>query len=119
MRQIFFLILVLFMPFNAGAELFVDLKQGVSKPLPIAVTKFYKADPQFSEMASGLSEIIAKNLKGSGLFETINNAAFVQDDESIDANGLGFAEWRATGAQGVISGVVRATEDGRPRVEFR
>lgn len=110
---------VLCMPFQASAELLVDLKQGVSKPLPIAVSPFYASDTRYEEIASGVPQIIKENLERSGLFNPVSAGAFVQDKKSIEENGLRFAEWRATGAQAVVSGIVKVSDDGRPRVEFR
>lgn len=110
---------LLFSPFHAQAEVAIDLTQGVSEPLPIAVSDFHLDGEQGQDIADGIAKIVRSNLDYSGLFNPLNQRGFVQDPESIDDDGVRFSEWRATGAQALVTGVVKNTGDGKPRVEFR
>ena len=87
--------------------------------MPIAITNFYADGGQHQEMALGLPQVIAQNLESSGLFKPVNPQAFVQDSNSIEREGVRFAEWRAVGSQAMVTGRVTSTGDGRTRVEFR
>ncbi len=106
-------------PQVASAELRIVMDRGVVEPMPIAVTPFYSSGGQNQEMAVKLPQIISSNLDGSGLFKPVNPQAFVQDTESINRDGVRFGEWRATGAQAMVTGSVTRNSDGRARVEFR
>lgn len=120
MKRLFLFLFLLILPIQAAhAELSIDLTRGVSEPMPVAVTRFYLADGQDENIAKGMTEIISENLERSGLFKPVSSQAFVQDETSIENDGVRFAEWRATGAQALITGIVKSTDDGRPRVEFR
>ena len=121
MRKLFILLALLLLPLNAQAELRIDLNRGVSEPMPIAVTTFHASGTksQHQDLARHMPQIISENLERSGLFKPTNPRAFVQDTGSINRDGVRFAEWRATGTQALVTGVVSETNDGRTRVEFR
>lgn len=109
------LALIVLVPTAAKAELRVNMNQGVSEPLPIAITTFSGG----SQLGTQIPQVVSDDLVGSGLFKAINPAAFVQDSASITQAGPRFAEWRATGAQGLITGTVTDSGGGNARVEFR
>ena len=120
MRYLFLLFVIFLLPLTAHAEVKIDVTRGISEPMPVAISPFYVSpgvpDPS---LASRVPGIIADNLERSGLFRPINNRAFAQDPDSINKDGVRFPEWRATGAQALITGVVSRSDDGRARVEFR
>jgi TolB protein len=104
---------------GAHAQLVVDVNRGTIEPMPIAISSFY-ADPSANQtIANEMPQVITANLESSGLFKPINPRAFVQSPDSIQREGVRFAEWRATNAQALVTGVVTRTGDGRTRVEFR
>jgi TolB protein len=117
MRPVFIsLFLMIFLiASTAHAQLRVDVTRGMSEPMPIAMPNFYGTNA----LATELPDVIKSNLEGSGLFKSINPAAFVQDSNSIQQSGPRFAEWRATGAQALITGTVTDAGAGKSRVEFR
>lgn len=110
---------VLTISHSAHAELRVDVNRGVSEPLPIAITDFYAAGGSDASLATNIPQVISDDLTSSGLFRAISSAAFVQDVDSIHQAGPRFAEWRATGAQGLITGALTDAGAGKTRVEFR
>lgn len=117
MRILFALFLVVFFPVTANAELRVDMTKGVVEPLPIAITPFY-AESGNQNFAKDIPRVISVNLENSGLFKPVNPRAFVQTVESLSTAGPNFGEWRASGAQALVTGTVKASGDGRTRVEF-
>ncbi len=117
-RLLAFLALVLF-ALPAQAQLRVDVTKGSVEPLPVAISSFHAERPEFADLARDIPQIITNNLRGSGLFAPINPASFIQDPQSINAEGPRFAEWRAINAQALVTGSVTRAPDGRTRVEFR
>lgn len=117
MRILLALILIAFIPSAAQAELRVDMNKGVVEPLPIAITPFF-AEAGKQAFARDIPRVVSVNLESSGLFKPVNPRAFVQDIVSIQTNGPNFGEWRASGAQALVTGTVKSSEDGRTRVEF-
>jgi TolB protein len=119
MKKILFALAIYLIPFTAHAELRVDVNRGVTEPLPVAITTFYASGPDGQVLASQIPDVISSDLAGSGLFRPVNPAAFVQDVASINQSGPRFAEWRATGAQGLVTGSITDAGGGKARVEFR
>ncbi len=100
-------------------EFEVRITKGVFKPWPIAISVFYAASPQHDMLAREIPKIIKRNLKSSGLFQPISESSFVQTPISIFQDGVRFPEWRMTGAETLVTGVVMTDENGNTRVEFR
>jgi TolB protein len=99
----------------AGAVLFIDLNQGNLRPMSIALPDFLAGSPSDGESAHGIPQIIAANLRGSGLFAPIDQVPLI---ERIDFDKQpSFAEWRA--AQALVTGRVDGQPDGRIMAEFR
>lgn len=117
MKHFVLFLLTLFIPLAANAELRVDMNKGVVEPLPIAITPFY-AEGGKEAFAKDIPRVVSVNLETSGLFKPVNPRAFVQDVASLQTNGPNFGEWRASGAQALVTGTVKASADGRTRVEF-
>ncbi|HVY13429.1 MAG TPA: Tol-Pal system beta propeller repeat protein TolB, partial [Alphaproteobacteria bacterium] len=109
---------LLLAPLPAHALLKVDITQGVSEPIPIAITPFVAKDATASKVGDQLVQVIAADLERSGLFRPLDPKTFVQDSQSLQA-GPRFADWRVLNAQAVVGGVVIPQNDGRLRVEFR
>ncbi|MEM6781083.1 MAG: Tol-Pal system beta propeller repeat protein TolB [Pseudomonadota bacterium] len=109
-----------FIAFPAQAQIKAPpVDGGTAEALPMAVSQFYAERPEFNQLARDIPEIITNNLRGSGLFNPINQNAFIQNPQSLEKDGPRFAEWRALNAQALVSGAVTQAEDGRTRVEFR
>lgn len=120
MKRLFIVLLVIvaFIPAAQAQELRVDVTRGTIDPMPIALPSFYATGAN-ANLGVEIPKVITNNLAGSGLFRPINPQAFVQDTNSIQQNGVRFAEWRATNTQALVTGTVTTLPDGKARVEFR
>lgn len=116
---IMMLVLAIGLAFPAHAQLRVDVTKGVMEPIPIAVTPFYATNAALQDAAAGIPQVITNNLERTGLFKPLSPGLFIQDSASIQSAGPRFGEWKAINAQGLVSGTVLQTADGKTRVEFR
>jgi len=98
----------------ARAQIVVDVEGGVFDPIPIAVTDFLSD----TMIGNQISEVIAADLERSGLFNPIDQNAFLQNITNPDTPPR-FDDWRQIGATGLVTGRVMTESDGRLRVEFR
>jgi TolB protein len=97
----------------ARAELVVDVRRGNFQPIPIAVADFSGE----GDLPPRVSGIIANNLTRSGYFQVLDKAKF-PERPAFDAAPQ-FASWKASGAQGLVTGRVTRDASGRLRAEFR
>jgi TolB protein len=119
--KLFALIFVIsaMMPFAAKAQLNLNVNAPTMEEMPIAISTFYAEPGAQSDLATKMPGVIRANLESSGLFKAINEKAFIQPPQSIAAEGPRFGEWRAINAEALVTGTLKATGDGRTRVEFR
>ena len=97
----------------AAALIEIDINQGVVEPMPIALPDF-GGDPA---MGRQIVEVIANDLRSSGLFSPLDQAAFI--DRAVDASSTpNFANWRAINAQALVTGTI-TPEGGNLRADFR
>jgi TolB protein len=102
-------------PAHAVVEL--NITQGTIQPLPIAIPDFAgdgSVDPQ---TARDISNVVANDLRSSGLFIPIDQAAFIEQGVGTDSVPR-FEDWRVVNAQALVVGRIGAN-DGRLRAEFR
>jgi len=102
----------------AGAVLSIDVTQGNIQPIPIAIPDFVGGGPNDGDAARNVSQVIAANLKRSGLFAPIDPAAYIEKVSNIDALPR-FADWRTINAQALVTGRITRQSDGRLKSEFR
>ena len=90
----------------------VDITRARTNPIPIAV-------PALAGGGRGadIARVIENNLRNSGLFRPVDNAAFIQSPEAA-AGTPRFEDWRVLGTQGLVTGRV-VDQGGQLRVEFR
>ncbi|SMF32674.1 TolB protein [Tistlia consotensis] len=103
---------------SAQAQLNVDITKGFVDPMPIAVSDFQPARPELAQTGIDIAGVVGNDLASSGLFKTIEKSAFLQTSQELQ-NGPRYGDWRAIGAQALVSGSVDLQADGRMRVEFR
>ncbi len=107
------LVLVLALASPVAADIVVNVDQGASQPLPIALPAFAGAD-----VGARISQVAAADLARSQLFRPLNPSTF--QEQVADANVQpGFDKWKAIGAQALVTGQVVADTEGRLRVDFR
>jgi TolB protein len=94
-----------------GQGAVIDITRARTDPLPIAIPDFTGAQPYGAQIA----QVITANLARSGLFRPVERRAFVTQGAEATPR---FADWRAIGAQALVTGRVEQQGD-RLRVEFR
>ena len=115
------LALATLLPLSATAQdgpLRIEITEGVIEPLPIAVNPFIAEAPEARQFAQDLTQIIGQDLSGTGLFREIPPSAYISQITSFDAP-VQYADWKAINAQGLVTGAVGLTGDGRITVKFR
>jgi len=101
----------------ASAVVELNITQGNIQALPIAIADFAgdgSVDPQ---EAREISDVVAADLRSSGLFNPIDQAAFIEKDVGTDSVPR-FDDWRVVNAQALVVGRI-GSSDGRLKAEFR
>jgi len=106
------MLFVAIMPIGAEARVEIDLNKGTIEPLPIAINNFS------GELGPEITSIIEANLRNSGLFKPIEQAAFIERIANHNAVPR-FEDWRVINAQALVTGAVTREPDGRLKAEFR
>ena len=101
----------------AAAVVRLDVTEGNFQPMPIAIPDFL-AMPGDADLAHGVAQIIANNLRRCGLFAPIDPAAYIERIASFDVPPR-FPDWRAINAQALLVGHIARGNDGRLVAEFR
>ncbi len=91
----------------------ININRGNVEPLPIAVTDFLQG-----ELGQKISDVVAADLKRSGLFAPVDRAAFIEKITNPDAPPR-FEDWRVLNVQALVTGRVTQEGDGRLKAEFR
>lgn len=91
------------------------VSQGTIAPIPIAIPDFQGMDPK---VAADISEVITADLAGSGLFQPLDRASFLERVADVNA-APNFPNWRQIGAEALLVGRVGPGPDGRLSAEFR
>jgi len=102
---------------QANAVVELNITQGKIQPLPIAIPDFTgdgSIDPQ---EARAISDVVAADLSSSGLFNPIDQAAFIEKQTNFD-DVPRFDDWRVVNAQALVVGRIGAS-DGKLKAEFR
>ena len=107
----------------AHAVIEIDITRGNVQPLPIAIANLVGSDQEMTsngsvaEIGRQIAQVVSADLERSGLFSPLDQRAFI--NSANEAAGPQFANWRAIGAQALVTGTAVLEEDGRVRVEFR
>ena len=94
------------------------IPEGDFAPLPIAIPNFVAGTPSDGEVGVGVTQVITNNLKRSGLFAPIDQAAYIEKVVNIDTAPQ-FANWKTISAQALVTGRMTRQPDGRLKAEFR
>ncbi|KID12363.1 Tol-Pal system beta propeller repeat protein TolB [Ponticoccus alexandrii] len=101
-----------------GGPLRIEITEGVIEPMPFAVPAFVAENPAAQPYADEITNVIASDLVGTGLFREIPRDAHISRVSSFGAP-IQFADWKAVNAQALITGAVTADGAGRVVVKFR
>jgi TolB protein len=88
------------------------------QPLPIAIPNFVPGSPSDAQVGADVTGVITNNLKRSGLFAPIDQAAFIERITNIDVAPQ-FQNWKTINAQALVTGRMTRQGDGRLKAEFR
>jgi TolB protein len=102
----------------ANAALEVDITRGNLDPMPIATADFTGASGAQSQVGADIARVIRADLDRSGLFKSINPAAFIERAPDVMAQPR-FADWKIINAQALVVGQALVLPDGRLQAEFR
>ena len=106
------------------AQLHVDVTQGNVDPLPMAVPDFAAFEDSqtpagsLARLGRDISGVIEANLHRSGLFRPLPEDSFLEEPTSTDIRPR-FSNWRAIGAQALVTGQLALRGDGMMVAEFR
>ncbi len=111
---------LLLLPVAAPAQtpLRVDINAGLMQPMPIAVPAFAPGNGGNTEagtttaIGQRAAQVIANDLKSSGLFKPIDPAAFTTVVGLDDVVKPDFPAWRTVAAQALVTGTITANPDG-------
>ncbi|MFW5926545.1 MAG: Tol-Pal system beta propeller repeat protein TolB [Wenzhouxiangella sp.] len=100
---------LLLWPALAGAQLRIEIVDGVEGAMPIAVAPF-AWNSEMPEPATGVAEIISANLARSGLFEPMDEAEMIDRPSRPDQ--VRFGTWRLLKVDHLVIGEVVDAADG-------
>ena len=103
---------------KARAQKRIIVPEGEFVPLPIAIPNFVAGTPSDGEVGAGVTQVITNNLKRSGLFAPIDQAAYIEKIANIDVAPQ-FNNWKSINAQALVTGRMTRQGDGRLKAEFR
>ena len=92
--------------------------EGEFAPIPIAIPNFTGGSPADGDVAVGVTQVITNNLKRSGLFAPIDQAAYIDKVVNFDVVPQ-FNNWKSINAQALVTGRMTRQGDGRLKAEFR
>ena len=94
----------------------IDVNRARTDPIPVAIQEFNGTGGDASQIGRDISAVITADLARSGLFRPIDRAAFIGTAASDVPN---FQNWKAIGAQALVTGKCESQGGGNVRVEFR
>ena len=97
----------------AWADIVINVDQGASQPLPIAVPVFVGAP-----VAAQVQQVIAADLARSGLLRPLDPATFPAGPADVNTQPV-FDSWKAISAQALVTGQLTSDADGHLRADFR
>jgi TolB protein len=95
----------------------LNITQGNIQAMPIAIPDFTSDGTIDANAAREISNVVANDLKSSGLFLPIDPAAFIEKGLDV-TRAPRFEDWRPINAQALVVGRI-GNSDGRLRAEFR
>src|ERR1700741_1833516 len=69
---------------GALAQKRITITEGDFAPLPIAIPNFVAGTPADTEVGVGVTQVITNNLRRSGLFAPIDQAAYIEKTVDFD-----------------------------------
>lgn len=104
-------------PAAGAAPLRIQITQGVIEPLPYALPAFIADGPAANKVAADITQVIADDLTGTGLFRQVPSSAFISQVTNFDAP-IRYPDWKAINVQALVTGSV-SVQGGNVVVKFR
>lgn len=117
MRYILYLVMMLLTSVTTHADLHIDITQGKTSPIPIALTHLSSSQSEGERLGNSIIQVVAADLERSGLFRSIPKSAFIQNFQDLQTLPR-FADWRLIEAQALTQGAIRVT-GSEVRVDFK
>jgi TolB protein len=102
---------------GANQSAVIDVNRARAEPIPIAIPALAGSGGDSDHIGRDIAGVITNNLVRSGLFRAIDPAAFIGAvDPAATPN---FQNWKAIGAQALVTGRADSQGGDKVRVEFR
>jgi TolB protein len=101
----------------AAGSAVIDVNRARAEPIPIAIPPFAGGAGPAGRLGQDLAGLITNNLARCGLFRPIDPGAFISAAGGGDIPN--FQNWKAIGAQALVTGKVDSQGGDSVRVEFR
>ncbi len=95
----------------------IDVTGGVIEPVPFAAPVFVAESRASGPVAAQITQVVASDLVGTGLFREIPQKAYISGVSNFNAP-VQYADWKAINAQALIVGAVNVS-GGKLTVKFR
>jgi len=96
----------------------IEITEGVIEPLPYAVPDFVGDDAAATAFAGQITQVIASDLNGTGLFRQIPAEAHIARITSFSSP-VEFSDWKAINAQALVTGAISVDDAGKLVARFR
>jgi len=103
---------------SGGRTAVIDVNRARAEPIPIAIPSFTGSDGASSQLGQDIASVVTNDLAHSGLFRPIAQQAYIQAS-SAQGDMPNFQNWKAIGAQALVTGRAEAQGGGQVRLEFR
>src|SRR6202171_2292977 len=95
----------------------LEVVPGGTAAIPIAIPNFAAGTPSDGEAGVNVAQVITNNLRRSGLFAPIDQAAYIEKTINIDAAPQ-FQNWKTINAQRMLTGRMTRQPDERRKQNF-
>jgi TolB protein len=114
-----FLALLLLLPAQGfSAPLKIDITQGGSEPVRIALPEFVGRDSASANLGRKITQIIDNDLGRSGLFAVIDKSSYIQRMDTLNTI-PDFTSWKGIRTQALLVGDIEILDSNTVRVQFR
>jgi len=114
---IFLALITIIFSLNSYAKNSINITQGHSDPIPLAINNFAGVDPADYQLAEKIVNVISNDLRWSGMFRPISKAAFIESKIGTAHTPL-FAAWQQINASLLVNGDVTRLASGKLHVKF-
>ena len=104
-------------PAGSGRSAVIDVNRARTDPIPIAIPPL-GGGGNSAQLGQDIATVVTNDLARSGLFRPIAQQAFIQAGAGA-GDTPNFQNWKAVGAQALVTGRAEAQGGGQTRVEFR